>query len=132
MDLGVLIILNNFFHDLAAAMWFCGTIILYYIVQRSKGLSESGDMGRYIVSLFQSMRKITNLSLGFVCTGGIVRAINYMEYEWIPAMGREQITLLIVKHALLVFIVIAGIVLQLRLSQDVKIFKQKHAICKTD
>ena len=100
-------------------------LYLNVVVRRDDGYHD-------IETIFQSMRNITNLSLGFVCTGGIVRAINYMEYEWIPAMGREQITLLIVKHALLVFIVIAGIVLQLRLSQDVKIFKQKHAICKTD
>ena len=132
MDLGVLIILNNFFHDLAAAMWFCGTIVLYYIMERSKDLSKAEDIDRYIGSLFRSMRKVTNISLGFVCAGGIVRAINYMEYEWIPALGREQITLLVIKHALLVFIVIAGILLQLRLSQNMQIYKQKQAICKKD
>jgi putative copper export protein len=132
MDFSVLIILNNFFHDLAAAMWFCGTIVLYYIVQKSKGLPKDEDTERYITSLFQVMRRVTNISLGFVCGGGVIRALNYMEYEWMDAMGREQITLLVIKHILLAFIVVAGIVLQYRLSQDMKIFKQKQAICETD
>lgn len=131
MNISVLIILNNFFHDLAAAMWFCGTIVLYYIVQ-SRGLPKDGDTERFIMSLFQVMRKVTNISLVFVCGGGIIRAVNYMEYEWHPAMGREQITLLVIKHILLAFIVIAGIVLQIRLSQKMKILKQKQTICEAD
>lgn len=114
MLIDVLVILNNFFHDLAAAMWFCGTLSLLFVYRQVVASKENSlDFGR---SLFLQVRKITNWSLVFVVLGGIVRAINYQQYEWLPALGRGQVSLLVIKHILLVVIVLGGVLLQVRLS----------------
>jgi hypothetical protein len=110
MAFDILIILNNFMHDLAAAMWFCGTIVLF-IILKSYGHEGGEGIKPYAKKLFYKIKKITNASL---------RAVNYNRYEWLPALGRDQVLLLIIKHVLLIGIVIAGIFLQVHLTRRVK------------
>lgn len=118
MLIDILIILNNFFHDLAAAMWFCGTLTLWFVYQ--KAVAQEGFRVEFGRSLFMHIRKITNWSLVFVVLGGVVRAINYQQYEWLPALGRGQVTLLVIKHILLTGIVLGGVVMQLHLSKKIR------------
>lgn len=118
MVVDVLIILNNFFHDLAAAMWFCGTLTLLFIYRKFEAQNER-DAALYR-SLFMQVKQITNWSMVFVVLGGIVRAVNYRQYEWLPFLGRGQVTLLIIKHILLAFIVVFGIAFQMRLKNKFK------------
>jgi uncharacterized membrane protein len=119
MTFDILIILNNFMHDLAAAMWFCGTIVLF-ITLKSYGHEGGEGIKPYAKKLFYKIKKITNASLIIVLLGGIIRAVNYSRYEWLPALGRDQVILLIIKHVLLIGIVIAGIFLQIHLTRRVK------------
>lgn len=119
MTFDILIILNNFMHDLAAAMWFCGVIVLSIIV-KSYGHEERKGIKPYVKKLFFKIKKITNISLIIVLLGGIVRAVNYHRYEWLPALGRDQVLLLIIKHVLLTGIVITCIFLQIHLTRKVK------------
>ena len=118
MFIDILIILNNFFHDLAAAMWFCGTLTLLFIYRKLDGQDKGNRDFAY--SLFTQVKQITNWSLFFVVLGGIVRAVNYQQYEWLPFLGRGQVTLLIIKHILITVIVLGGIFIQMRLSSNIK------------
>ena len=119
MLVDILIILNNFFHDLAAAMWFCGTLCLL-LLYRQAG-STAVAVGRQLIrNLFFKFRQVTNLSMAVVLLGGVVRALNYQQYEWFPALGRGQVTLLVIKHILLLVIVVGGVALQLRLSRRLR------------
>ena len=118
MIVDALIILNNFFHDLAAAMWFCGALMLLFIYRQA--INGEKIEKEFLVALFGKVKKITSISLVIVLAGGVVRAINYQRYEWLPALGRGQVTLLVVKHILLVVIVIGGVYLQVRLLKNIK------------
>lgn len=115
----VLIVLNNFIHDLSAAAWFCGTLTMLYIVSEGSQSDRSG-MRDFVQGLFAKIKVLTHTSLAIVMLGGIVRALAYEKYEWMPALGRGQVTLLIIKHVLLTVIVVAGIYLQVRLTRKVK------------
>ena len=115
----ILIVLNNFIHDLSAATWFCGTLTMLFIVTEGSRNNRSG-MQDFVQSLFGKIKIVTHSSMAIVVLGGIVRAFAYEKYEWLPALGRGQVTLLVLKHVLLTFIVVAGIYLQIRLSRKVK------------
>lgn len=119
MAVDILIILNNFFHDLASAMWFCGTLTLLGIVREGEKI-EGTETRAFSKALFFRIRKVTNWSLVFVLLGGVVRAINYQKYEWLPALGRGQVGLLLVKHALLFVIVAVALILQVKLAKKIK------------
>ena len=119
MFIDLLVILNNFLHDLAAAMWFCGSITLFLIVRQSEKLKPQ-TFNTFAKDLFHQVKRITNYSLAVIFLGGIVRALNYQKYEWVEALGRGQVTLLIIKHILLFGIVITGIYIQFQLSGKIQ------------
>jgi putative copper export protein len=117
MTVDLLIILNNFFHDLASAMWFCGTLTLLALL-RAGNKNGHPEVVDFSCRLFRRVSKITNISLAIVVLGGVVRAINYQKYEWLPALGRDQVVLLVVKHILLTGIVFGGIYIQVRMARQ--------------
>lgn len=110
----ILITLNNFFHDLATAIWFCGTITIFIVVMEGVK-SDQIELKNFVKKVYRRFLWLTNISLVIVILGGLIRAFNYKKYEWAEALGRDQILLLIVKHILWGLIVIAGIFLQIRL-----------------
>jgi hypothetical protein len=54
-------------------------------------------------------------SLAWTLLFGSIRGITYREYEWVEAVGRNQVPALVVKHVFLVALVITGIVFLYRL-----------------
>lgn len=119
MTIDILITLNNFIHDLAAAMWLCGTLIIYVIVKRGLEIDQA-EATNFVRRVYKTFSRVTNLSLAVVLLGGVVRAFAYRKYEWAPALGRDQVTLLVIKHILLAVIVLAGIWIQTTANRKVK------------
>lgn len=119
MAIGILITLNNFIHDLAAAVWFCGTLIIFIIV-REGVKRDRVEVNNFIKNVYKRLLWITRISLAMVLLGGLIRAFSYRKYEWAAALGRNQVDLLIIKHLLLGVIVLAGIYIQIRVSRKVK------------
>lgn len=118
-DFGILIILNNFIHDLAVAFWFGGTLLAFVIMQEGvkQGMTEIKD---FAAKTALRMCRMANISLIIVIAGGIVRALAYKKYEWVEALGRGQVTLLVIKHLLLLLIVLGGIYMQVKLRRQIK------------
>ncbi len=111
--IGVLVILNNWFHDFAVAILFVALVFIYIFQKKDFPLKIAQ----------QVYRKIKPLIIGswiFIIAGGVVRTIAYSKYEWAEAVGKGQVTALVVKHIILVSIVIAGIYFQLKLKALLK------------
>ena len=103
----VLLMLNNFFHDLAAAMLFCAMLGLFAVAKEMRAVINTQHvepLGR-LESLFF---KVAGWSLFFIVVLGTVRAFNYKTFEWYAAVERGQVAALVVKHILFFFIVAAG------------------------
>jgi putative copper export protein len=116
---GTLVTLNNFVHDLAAAVWFCGTVLAYIAVR--EGMRQGApETGAFASGIALKMCRVANVVLGVVIAGGIVRALAYTRYEWAEAAGRGQVRLLLLKHVLLFCIVALGAYLQVRLRRDIR------------
>jgi len=101
---GILIMLNNFFHDFAVAMLFCGLIVINLATRKSIGMPKEAQRRLYL-----SMSRLLKACWAFIIVGGAVRTWAYREYEWMPAAGRGQVAALIVKHVLLVSVVLFGV-----------------------
>jgi len=118
MAIGILITLNNFIHDLAVAVWFSGTVLALIIMQ--EGLKQgTAGIKDFAAKAAQRMCRIANISLIIVIAGGVVRAFAYKKYEWVNALGRGQIHLLIIKHLLFALIVAVGLYIQIRLRRQI-------------
>ena len=106
---GVAVTLFNYFHDLAVALLAANVICVYIIGRILDGRPVSDEI---MPRLFRTLSRITYWTLAFVLAGGVVRAINFMEYEWNPAVGKSLMPAIVVKHVLLVGLTVFALVVQ--------------------
>ncbi len=107
MNWAIVILLSNYFHDLAVALLLCSLLIgrLY-----EAGLRRSGSWTAAIgASLRAVARRVAWGSLTWIIIGGIIRTLTYREYEWSEAAGRGQVAALAVKHVVLVALTVIGL-----------------------
>ncbi len=105
--MAILILLNNFLHDFSAAGWLFCTVILWSMLRKE---IPGSDAGKIVFDTIKTILVLMRLSLGGIIVFGIVRALAYKTYEWNAAAGESQVTLLIVKHILLLGVFIIGVV----------------------
>lgn len=108
MTEAVLVMMNNYFHDLAVAFLFASCLLSHVVV----GYWPGKVPDRVAAILLRTAWG----SLAFVLAGGAVRVWFYREYEWLPKAGTAQLPALGVKHMVLLALTIWGIygVLKLR------------------
>jgi hypothetical protein len=97
--LAVAVLLNNFFHDLSVALLTCtlaGVTVLWR--RLAAGVVVPPDL---VVSLERAARRLAAASLTGIVGFGAVRTWAFMEYEWLPAAGRNIVPALLVKHVVL-------------------------------
>ena len=105
----LLVMLNNYFHDLAVAFLFASTLMAHLVLRHWPGSPDPG-----LVSI---LRRVAWGSLAWVLIGGAVRAWFYEEYEWLPKAGTAQVPALVAKHILLIGITFWGLMGVLRLTR---------------
>lgn len=93
----ILIIMNNYFHDVATAFLLSGAIVLLVFVRtvETDGRKEVVD---FFLQNHKKFIKMVRFSVAWIILAGIPRIINYMKYEYEPAVGKDLITAIIVKH----------------------------------
>ena len=104
--MAVVIMINNYLHDLATAVFAVSALAAYFLL-RSPASREAGLALQPVVN---GLVRVGFFALAWTLAGGVVRALAYRQYEWMEAVGREQVPALIVKHVILVSMVIAGLV----------------------
>ena len=103
-----LVLLNNFMHDFSAAGWLAGTIVLW-LMQR-----PPTERALTFPDVLRAMRGFMAFALFGIVVFGAVRAAAYKTYEWNPAAGDAQVTLLIVKHIVFTVLFVPGVVVTVR------------------
>ena len=115
MGMDLLIILNNYLHDVATAVLLSSAVILYVLGRQAKR-SGAGER-RAFARAYGTLTKFAWGALAWIIIGGIPRTIFFPTYEFIPAEVKGIVLDLIVKHVLLVTGVIAGSVMWVRLGK---------------
>lgn len=108
MTEALLVMMNNYFHDLAVAFLFASTVMAWAVLRHVSAPPEE---------LVRLIRRVSWGSLAWVLVGGAVRAWFYREYEWLPKAGTAQVPALMAKHVLLVALTVWGLVGVVRLSR---------------
>jgi hypothetical protein len=115
--MAILVLLNNFLHDFSAAGWLFCTVILWSMLRKE---IPGSDAGKIVFDTIKTILVLMRLSLGGIIVFGIIRALAYKTYEWNAAAGESQVTLLIVKHILLLGVFIIGVVYYIRAKKLLK------------
>lgn len=123
--LGVIIMMNNYFHDVATALLMASGFVIWVIVKRYDASAGTHDTTEYFLGIYRSATKMARFALAWIIIGGIPRTYFYREFEWANAAGKGQIPALIVKHILAFVFVGMGAYLWIKVNQRVKQIKSK-------
>ncbi len=116
---GVILMMNNYFHDVATALLLASGIAIW-IIYKKLGNSDKPDVREYFLKLYDSMTSLAKFALAWIILGGIPRTWFYTEFEWSHYAGKSQIPALIIKHVLAFVFVSAGAHLWIRIRSKVR------------
>ncbi len=105
---GVLVMLNNFFHDFSVALLACALLGLAVLWRAAPAAGPAAEP--VIAALDRLGIRVAWASFGGILLFGVGRTAAFMDYEWFPAVGRGLVPALAVKHLFLV--ILLGVVLR--------------------
>ena len=117
MTEAIVIMLNNYFHDLAVAFLFASSLMAHLVLRHWPGPPSA--------ALAQTLKRIAWGSLIWVILGGAVRGWFFKEYEWLPRAGTVQIPVLGAKHVLMFGLTIWGLIGVIKLTRKVRQPRQR-------
>ena len=103
----ILLMISNYFHDLATALMASNILVVYFL---GKFLDSKSDREITMASVFKKLSYITYGAFIYIIVFGGVRAYFFMDFEWNPAVGKGQVTALVIKHILLVTMTVFGLI----------------------
>lgn len=111
----VLIIMNNYFHDVATAMLLSSALILWLLGRRAIAGGEEGR--RWFADAYRVLTRVAIFSIVWIVVGGIPRTIFFQDVEWNMAdpSNKYLFTALMVKHAFMWLAVGLGVWLWARM-----------------
>ena len=118
IDWTIVIILNNYLHDVATAVLLSSAVILYVLDRQAKGGGE-GER-KALARAYQALTRFAWGALAWIVIGGIPRTIFFERFEFIPANTNGIVLDLIIKHVLLVTGVIAGGIMWIRMGKRMR------------
>lgn len=105
----ILIIINNYLHDVATAVLLATAIVMWALGRQV----ERGDTAEVAVlaRLYPVLTRFAWVAIAWIVIGGVPRTIFFTRYEWDPAVVKGIVPALVVKHALMAFAVVLGVLL---------------------
>jgi hypothetical protein len=120
--LGVAIMMNNYFHDMATGL-LVGSGFALHAILRIQGSMNNPESTLFFLKTNQHMVKLFKFALWWVVLGGVPRTIFYTSFEWANAADKLQIPALAVKHVMMFAVVVWGIVAWRRMQKKVALLK---------
>ena len=121
--LGVAIMMNNYFHDMATGL-MVGSGFALHAIMRIQASMNSAEATLFFLKTNHHMKKLFKFALWWVVLGGVPRTIFYTSFEWANAADKLQIPALAVKHVMMFTAVVWGIVAWRRMQKKVDLLKQ--------
>lgn len=108
--LGVIIMMNNYFHDVATGLLVASWAALYFSM---KSFDDNGSIesARYLVRLYESMTRMARFCFWWIIIAGVPRTYFYRDFEWANSVDTLQVPAIIVKHIVVFILVGTGVYL---------------------
>ena len=124
--IGILVMMNNYFHDLAAGIVFVSGITMYVMVKKANEIG-SKEAKEIVLGVYPTLVHIIGGSIIFMLFAGVIRTFTYKEFEWANAVGNSQVPAIMVKHVILGGIFFYGIALWIKAHKKIKEMRQERA-----
>lgn len=109
--LPVIIMMNNYFHDVATALLAASALVMLFILQAISNQDLDQSKIDFVKKIYRPTTKVAVFSLIWILVGGVPRTIFFKRYEWWDAADKGIVPALLVKHFLMFILVLAGFVL---------------------
>ena len=126
-ELGVAIMMNNYFHDMATGLLVGSGFALHAII-RIQASMNTPEATLFFLKTNRQMVKLFKFALWWVILGGVPRTIFYTSFEWANAADKLQIPALAVKHVMMFTAVVWGIIAWRRMQKKVELLKESLPI----
>jgi hypothetical protein len=120
--LGVAIMMNNYFHDMATGL-LVGSGFALHAIMRIQASMNTPEATLFFLKTNCKMLKLFKFALWWVILGGIPRTIFYTSFEWANAADKLQVPALAVKHVMMFTAVAYGIVAWRRMQKKVALLR---------
>ncbi len=130
-----LVALNRYAHDFAAAMWVCGSFLIWLSCREIRRSTLPAEAARSLAHLASRLVWLTIPSLVVTLVSGGVRAAAYVSYEYTGEITGRLIAMLAVKHVVYAAVVTWGIwvhVASRRLRRRIEADRQAQAPAEPD
>lgn len=121
--LGVAIMMNNYFHDMATGL-LVGSGFALHAIMRIQSSMNTPEATLFFLKTNDQMRKLFKFALWWVVLGGVPRTIFYTSFEWANAADKLQIPALAVKHVMMFAAVVWGIIAWRRMQKKVELLSK--------
>lgn len=117
--IGILVMMNNYFHDLAAGIVFVCGVVMFVSAKKVEEM-RSKEVKEFFLGVYPTLVHIIGGAIIFMLFAGVIRTFTYKDFEWANAVGIGQVYAIIVKHIVLGGIFFYGIVLWIKSHKKVK------------
>jgi hypothetical protein len=115
----ILLMLNNYIHDVATGLLLISALWIGWSAK-----SMGGDPHPSVIDVFRKTYlrclRFVWVSLALIVVTGTVRTVNFMSFEWFPALGKGLVPVLILKHVLIFAMLAAGIYAWVQLRKSLR------------
>lgn len=108
MTAGILLMLNNYVHDVATGLLLVSAMWLAWSA-RELGESPSPELVRYFERTYRRCVRFVVGSIAVIVATGVIRTVNFMSFEYRPALGSGLVQVLVLKHILIFAMLGAGV-----------------------
>lgn len=105
---GIALMLNNYVHDVATGLLLISAFWLAWSA-RELGDSPSRELVDYFRRTYRRCVRFVVWSIVVIVATGIIRTINFMDFEYRPALGSGLVQVLVMKHILIFAMLGAGV-----------------------
>lgn len=123
--LKIAIMMNNYFHDLATALWLTSGVTVYYLAKTAE-TTGSREAIRYFSDSYKRLTTLGRVAFIWILAAGVVRILNFESFEWPEAMGKNIVVALVIKHIIMFTAVGLGMYAWLKLNRKVKELRQAY------
>ena len=104
----ILLMLNNYVHDVATGLLLIAALWIGWSAKSMGDEPEQPVVDVFRRTYLRCLRFVW-ASLALIIVTGVVRTVNFMRFEWFPALGKGLVPVLILKHVLIFTMLGAGI-----------------------
>ena len=103
----VLVLMNNYFHDVATAMLLACAIAMRTITANLEN-NRDREVLAYFTRLYRGVKSLAAICVVWIVLGGIPRILTFRSFEWTNAVAKNHEAGLIAKYVIAVCMMAVG------------------------